>query len=78
MVSAMGKKDCYESLSKHSFAFYVVDQGVSEYRENEILATVATSSLLAVFTVILRLYTRLLVRENASRDDLFIVLAVVS
>ncbi|KAE9378773.1 hypothetical protein N431DRAFT_477937 [Stipitochalara longipes BDJ] len=58
--------------------FSVIDQAyLKESRTSGILAIAAIFPVLALFTVLLRLYTRLLVINNASRDDLYIGFAVV-
>ena len=50
---------------------------LEESTTNAISAIVAVSPILALITI-LRLYTRLLVIKNTSRDDLYIGFALVS
>lgn len=52
-------------------------QKLQESTGGQILAIAITFPILALITVILRLYTRLLVIKNASHEDYFIALAMV-
>lgn len=67
-----------DRLDYLKLSFMSMDRGyLEELRTSKILAIVATFSILALITVILRLYTLLLVIKNVSPDDLCIALAVV-
>lgn len=53
-------------------------QLLKDSEQGQIWAIIITFPVLALITVILRLYTRLIVIKNASSEDYCIVLAIVS